>query len=508
MKKESVAYVRSVHTWLEKSSKNRKIAAIGGFGVASFIFLIFFSDLSIFRILITTLWLEILLYCSFAFKSRLTLFLFTGCFGLFLLWRDNLGLGWGYRVTELNTTGNPHTDIALFLALSSVIIGYLLAPKLSKIISKYGFANKHFHHISTPKWLSKKNIQSTTISLFLIIALPLISLTLYKIYIVFKAGYLAQFTGDTNNSYFPETFQTLLTSLEIGFNLCYFILISTRPTRQVFISTTTAWMFFLTLTLATGRRTQFFTAILVLIVIIPNFFPITRELSRRAKAIVTSVVIAVIIGAAGLGQFVELRRRHSSQTYTTSNNFLLDFLFNQGISVTVIRNGYSLADHISNAHFYTFSFLRTGLFARLRGIQVNHGNTISHALDGSSYTHALGYTLLPEDKYLSGVGVGGCYIAETYHDFSYAGVIIGSLLIGILLYWCSTYSANSPIISGIKILILSELFFTPRGSTLHFISTLLSPSSILTIAGIIVCTFLLGKYPPRRSLIAAKERSK
>ncbi len=66
----------------------------------------------------------------------------------------------------------------------------------------------------------------------------------------------------------------------------------------------------------------------------------------------------------------------------------INFFYDQGVTSNVMKRAYMYRDKIPSDQTYILEFLHSGIFARLFGIRVYHGNTVEHALHGELYTCA------------------------------------------------------------------------------------------------------------------------
>lgn len=124
----------------------------------------------------------------------------------------------------------------------------------------------------------------------------------------------------------------------------------------------------------------------------------------------------------------------------------------------------------------------------LLGMEKFSGNSASYATRGSSLAHALSYIVL-KNRYLNGEGLGSSYIAETFHDLSYPGLIIINGLYAFLL--CKVIKINGKSIweCTFALLMLSSILFAIRGETDGFMSVYLNLSTWV----IFIMFHLLGK---------------
>jgi hypothetical protein len=125
---------------------------------------------------------------------------------------------------------------------------------------------------------------------------------------------------------------------------------------------------------------------------------------------------------------------------------------------------------------------------------VYHGNSIDNALYGGSFTHSLAYVVIG-DGYLQGMGTGSSYIAELYYDLKYPGVLVGSAFLGAGIFMSETHRPGHVLRNAARLLIMPVLFITPRGSATEFITTLISPSTLVAVVGTSILASLWGSRP-------------
>ena len=122
----------------------------------------------------------------------------------------------------------------------------------------------------------------------------------------------------------------------------------------------------------------------------------------------------------------------------------------------------------------TLSVLARSPIGRFLKIAVYGGNTVENALNGFSFAHALSYTVMG-NQYLNGNGMGSSYIAEImYSVWIYWGIISQCILMEWLLKKMFKLEKNKLWSNIIIIIMLSSLFFAPRGSFDAFFADLLS----------------------------------
>jgi len=175
-------------------------------------------------------------------------------------------------------------------------------------------------------------------------------------------------------------------------------------------------------------------------------------------------------------------------------SFIVSFIYNQGVSINVIKRAELFKNVLPSGKWYSFgeliAFFQSNIISRLMGIRYYSGNNIEHALYGSSMGHALSYVVLKKE-YLSGAGLGSCYIAEVYHDFNYLGVIIINTIYGTLLKWISDLENRNIWLTAVLFLVFNSLLLAPRGSADLFLTCMIDMTTWGTIAIIWIVSKLL-----------------
>ena len=168
----------------------------------------------------------------------------------------------------------------------------------------------------------------------------------------------------------------------------------------------------------------------------------------------------------------------------------INFFYDQGVTSNVMKRAYMYRDKIPSDQTYILEFLHSGIFARLFGIRVYHGNTVEHALHGELYTCAG----LHRDGRCVSVrkGTGSCYIAELYQDFGYAGIVLGNVLYALLIAGIANRKKDERVLTtAVRFIIITQLLWAIRGSYTGFITQLFAPTTVITVVFVFVLAQLL-----------------
>ncbi|MBE6481232.1 MAG: O-antigen polysaccharide polymerase Wzy [Actinomyces ruminicola] len=450
--------------------------------------------------LILLLWLNALLFAAARMASRTVLAAFLVSFFLLLLGREITVDFFHYESSQAPPGQTEHLQLCLVASLLGIVLGAIgmeawrawrrwLAVGdggdagedtdgqggLSGVVGDRGGARRGATVLADP---------SIVRCLFWVtLALSLVSVALRARYVLAN-GYLSYYTEfsdleDASGSMYG------LRRIEIMLPLMLTIHLGLFPPRRQVTAAITGWSAYLLLSLLTGQRGTFVGGLVIVlaywIVRSRQDPPGTWRIGRVGRII---GMVAVPLVAIALAAVESARGVGAVASDTAGRNPILQLLYGQGVSSTVVRNAYTYADFIPK-DWYTGEFLHSGLPARLLGYQVFHGNTVEHALHGGSFTHAFAYTLLGP-QYLSGRGTGSSFIAELFYDYGYAGVLVGGMVYGAVCIWACTLVKGQPLRNGLRLMIVPTLLWAPRGSATGFLSTWLTPSVVVTLVAVTV----------------------
>ncbi|QHO91317.1 hypothetical protein CWT12_08315 [Actinomyces sp. 432] len=464
--------------------------------------------------LILLLWLNAFLFAAARMASRTILAAFLVSFFLLLLGREITIDFFRYETTQAPPGQTEHLQLCLALSLLGIMLG-ATATEAWRGRARHLFRSDE----SAPgpdeptdsvggragAALDARGatvLADPSIVRFLFwatLVLSLISVGLRARYVLAN-GYLSYYTEfsdleDASGSMYG------LRRIEVMLPLMLAIHLGVFPPRREVTAAVTGWAAYLFLSLLTGQRGTFVGG---LVIILAYWIVRARQdssgtwrvgaIGRIAGAVavpLVAVVLTAVESARGVGAVA---------SDTAGRNPVLQLLYGQGVSSTVVRNAYTYADFIPR-DWYTGEFLHSGLPARLLGYQVYHGNTVEHALNGGSFTHAFAYTLLGP-QYLTGRGTGSSFIAELFYDYGYAGVLLGGAVYGAVCIWACNLIKGQPLRNGLKLMIVPTLLWAPRGSATGFLASWLTPSVVVALGA--VTTLSLAAALLRETELAAR----
>ena len=272
---------------------------------------------------------------------------------------------------------------------------------------------------------------------------------------------------------------------------CY---LATLPDRKHCNKICGSYFLYLIFTLLGGQRGPFILGALFLMIY--YFYRNKRDGEVWVKKSWVRIgLISFPFLLVGLGLFSKIRTGDQIE-FKNIGDSLVKFVYNNGVSVNVIKRSYELDYKLRSDRFYSMHFLHDGIFGLVFGSD-GTGNNADKATEGYHLAHALPY-LMFRDKYLEGAGTGTSYIAELYHDFGYIGIVFGNIIYGFMLALLAKFDKNKPFNTSMKLLIITRLLWAPRGGFTEFITILSLPATIFIYVVVFVSVFFVFGVPRKR----------
>lgn len=438
------------------------------------------ADCDTVYMILLLVWSGLIFYCISKFEERSALFAFYIAFFTFLMGRDFLENYFHYQIENFDMKVNKHAYLSMLLAIVAVWLAYVLFTKY-KIVFKVG-NKKNTNTVESGKTSERVfdgYLQLISKYIFWI-SLPFSLFSRVYIWMFVSANSYASFYTDYSELLSGNTILYMISKMELVTSTAFYIYLSTLPKKRDFKKIVIPYLVYLFLTLGSQSRGTFILGLLILFVFIiymQGIRPDEKWFERKMLIYVAILIPFIAIG----GTITNIVRFGGNIEDLNLIKAFGNFVYDQGVSSNAIKNAYLLEDQIPGDCIYTLEFLHTGIFARILGFTVYQGNTVNHALYGNSFTHALGYTVLG-NAYLAGRGTGTSFIAELYYDYGYLGVFCGSMIYGYIFSRLTLKKNNSVFKRSIIFVVLSQLFWAPRGSFTGFLSQLGSPFVILVFA--------------------------
>jgi len=298
---------------------------------------------------------------------------------------------------------------------------------------------------------------------------------------------------------------------------CYLIALmlylGTKPSKEKAIKPMAVFAGISVLTLLYGVRN---VAILNLaFLIIYGLLRNSDEEVWLTKKILIVGILLLPIAVIFLQAFDKLRREAGFDINQVMDYFSMDlikeFLVSQSASAKILANAIEHDAFLEgNPVPYSFGTIHTYLGQNMitrffTGAASYSSNSIESALHSANLGSRLAYRLYPV-SYLNGVGMGNCYVAELFVDFSYVGVFLGTLFIcKVIRLFTRMIHSKSPYKLAFVFVGIRWLLYVPRDSLFDWLIQSFSFMNLLfVLLVIILCRVRINVIRPNKLSIARK----
>mgnify|MGYP004516495761 CR=1 FL=1 len=417
------------------------------------------------------IWLNIFIYALRDYGNRSMLLAFMISFFVFLMGRDLVQQLFLYKVENFTDDINSHLYISIIFSLLSLLAGYVVCNYFERYSRKNLSFDNSRENTSVDPFV--KNISKY---LFYVSWIFAITSKLIVARYVSSFGYSEYYT-DFSEYLYGNTFLYIVSKLEGVMPVALSIFSATLPTKKEYRIPVLMYIAYMLISLLSGQRSVFTLGILFLLV----YFLYRNQKDPSEKWVTRKMVVLAIIAIPILSVFMTIFsniRMGEQVGAVTLTSGVMDFLYDQGVTGNVIKRAFMYKNQIPK-QIYSLEFIHSGIFARIFGIHVYHGNTVEHAMYGGSFTHALGYIVLGP-SYLAGRGTGSSYVAELFQDFGYFGIIIGNIMYGYIIARINRpITKNNVLKMSIRYYIITQILWAPRASLTGFLANLFAPLTIV-----------------------------
>lgn len=441
-----------------------------------------YKGASFLLMIVLMVWFYLLMLSISDIKNNIAYFCYLISFYVFLIGRE---VGFDYFSVEVYykylTGENNFAYCCLLISLLGIGVGNFIYTSRTSQSNVFKMDIKSdVHYIVYAQKITKYGYYFCYLFSIIVVAVQII--------MVRKIGYLASYTDEASVSGVPGIVFYIGAFTPTIF--CLFL--ATYPSKNSAILPIVLYEIYGVLTILAGKRYPFIAISMIILI-----YLVIRNKSERGW-ITRKMIIAVIIALPLLLIFLSLYdsiRLGEEFTFTGILNTIIHFFDEQGGSINVIKRVKYYENEIKDLTFCSFENTRSVLFEnlimrRFTGIEVFSGNSIERAMNGNSLMHRLSYYTYG-NAYLSGRGVGSCYIAELFHDFSYIGIFIGSTFLGQILRMVSNMKFSNYIKDGIMLAIMYYILLAPRGNFDGFVGGVFSLYSLLGIFAVYILVMLV-----------------
>ncbi|QCS53923.1 O-antigen polysaccharide polymerase Wzy family protein [Priestia flexa] len=441
---------------------------------------------------ISSLFVHNMLFAFERFNERIIFFAFNATFFTFLAGRPILKTFIGYQdYYNDNTYGLDFYDeniiwnifLILFMSLLFIFLGYILVDRNKVNINPSLNNSSHMFkdiNVAYIAYVSKLFFFIT----YIFNALVLIDKARFSN----SVGYTELYAMYTSS--FPGWFIKLSEMCPAAF----FIYLGTLPTKKKSAIPILLYLSLGVLSLIVGQRNTFVLNILIVLV----YLCLRNLTDNNAKWFGKKEIIACIsafpILILILNAVSYYRADNSVKEFSIIKG-VTEFFYSQGASINLIGYSQTLASQMPDGRVYSLGriidFINNNAVTQiLFDIPVYKPQTLESALYANSFADTVSYILSP-NRYLAGWGYGSSYVAELYKDFGYYGIIIGSLLLGIVLALMPKLFVKGVLGAWAALSMTRLLLYSPRDTLASFLVTSFSLINILTVILILLGAAIL-----------------
>ncbi|MBQ2884854.1 MAG: O-antigen polysaccharide polymerase Wzy family protein [Alphaproteobacteria bacterium] len=432
-----------------------------------------FDDYQAMIALLLILFVSQIVYSIRNLDRNITLLVFLIAFFTFLMGRvilplfvDTSELIDIFGEADFSKETQIHICVSLFISLVFVWLGFCIGIKK---VNKYPSCRiKHDGKVITRVRFISKQILYFTFVFSLVLSLE-------KVLFVLNNGYYALYLD--YNSKLPY----IVTLVAHCFEYAVMLFLATLPTKKESIIPILLYLILGISSIGTGQRSDFVLTILMIITYLFLRNTLDNNESKwigRKGLWIIGISLPLLVLLLFLIAFLRM-----DVDVETSSNFLLTFMYQQGVSVDVIGYGYDYYEQFPPNRLYLLGdiidYYRHNFIAQfLFDAKPVEPQSVERALNDFSYDATLTYLVKPH-LYLRGGGLGSCYIAEAWHDLGYIGVAFVNYVFGFILgripYWCR----QNVWISSVALLMFINIVYAPRSRTIKFVYVFFSLVVIL-----------------------------
>lgn len=417
-------------------------------------------------------------------QRQLFLGLYLGVFGVFLLGREAINTIFDLRLDQFSES----VDVTTYALLATALAGLIAGAAGHKILRSNKDRRRGARAVPRGKIRNaleglERKYQFTFHSVFkvafyLILAGALLARA-HAVYFVITNGYY---------SFYSEYFALrasnpilyLLWKIELSLPFAFALVFGTWNKTKPFPKwVLVGYLVYLALNIFSGQRFATVAGgIVILAILIRTYGQEIISFIRRRW--ILSALILVAFFLAGISALSAMEWLRGTEDGTFQNVFA-NFVYTQGVSILTIKRTVYYLPLLPADKYYSLSSFFYGIPGALMGLKTYQGSSVTTAFMGNSLSHAITYTTAPS-FYLRGGSLGSSYIAEAYHDFGFVGVLVWSVLIGIVVSWIGS-KKKSQAGEIIRLAIIPAILWTPRGEASAFIERIIQPSNLIPLTG-------------------------
>lgn len=421
------------------------------------------------------------------YKNNAMMLAFLICFFVFLLGRPFVYEVFGYYRNsglKINDEARACAYTCLIISLVALLCGYYARKKFKfhKKKSEYKAAlwkdNKVF----------RDNLRKISFYATIITYTLLTIENILRFIHVRQVGYGASYYLEHDFAY---GMPFLLYALAMCAPIAISIFLATLPTKREMRLPVVMFLLSNFASSISGNRFEVMASILAIIVYYSWRSALDKKKWISGKNIVAMVLVAPVLVLIMQG----MSYWRNGQSVQTDVNPMVSFMYENGGSSSLIGAVQQYKElAMDDSVLYSFGGLWRNVqgssIASLFGMGESYkSQTVAYAKNSHSLSAALTYYFFPT-QYLEGFGLGGCYIAELYNDFSFVGVFLGNFLIGFLIGAFGVLRRDRIFHNFLCFFAITLFLRLPRDSFSYPLATMLNLRNVMFASGL----YLIAKY--------------
>lgn len=271
-------------------------------------------------------------------------------------------------------------------------------------------------------------------------------IALYKGYLTYKyyaSNRTLMFLLGSDNSLIPLYVRFFSTFFQLG----YIFIISSLPSKKIFLKYSVLYLISMIMDLLTGNRSMFGASVLFFIWFYYRYY---------SSKIRLSYIFVVVFFAVALFQYIGITRNGGDLDGYVITSLFMTFFLEQSTSFFILPLYMIFENDIL---YYQYPYI---LYTIIGGFSGYTGQSIEVLQHKCGIGHQLIYSINP-DYYLSGASLGSSSISELY-EFGWVGVFLGALFLGKMFVYFERKVTSNRLWLLLSLPVFQQLIMSPRGS--------------------------------------------
>ena len=450
------------------------------------------QDINIFNISILLMWTNNFLYCIEKPESRVTQLAFSISFFAFLLARPVAELitvrvnyhQFRYEILQ-------HTCVCLYISIVTLHIFEYLFDHVTQFRSFVRGSGKCVNYNDK----KTANIRKVALIIFYFTYPFAMLIIIEKIFFVKALGYVAYYTD------YASRFPYLVTKIGDMAEIALFVFLATMPLKKECRLPLLLYTIQALAALFTGKRGRFVIPCFIIVIYLVLRNRINNGNQKwftKKMAMMVLIALPFIMGLLYIYSSVRMGKAASSESFIDRVTGILN---ETGFSVNIINYEKKLENELPFRLYSlgdTIDYIRENIVvSKLFDIPLYKNYTAGKALNCYSFPHIITYYFNAR-YYLSGRGLGSCYIAEAYHDGGYVGVVIWNIIYAFILKIVLSTEPRGILFTTLGLLSMRSILLAPRNMASAFLTEWISLDNWLVI---ILIFAIASLYARRRRVL-------